>query len=138
MEENRKVIIVSGVTLMFLMGCSTLAAIALNPWSKLRSFGVGALLGLGMAIIFSVYMLRIWDPVTLQRKGSQVDSSHENTGCWLPVITVGGVITGRLLASYLASDFLDLFFGCVLSALTLTLFFFALLAWWHRPKNQLE
>lgn len=133
MEENRKIVIVSGFSVSILMGCMTLTAIGLNPWENLRSFGIGAILGLGAGVIFSWFFLRNWDPKTLQRNGNQ--DNHSNAGCWLPVVTIGGVIGGRLLSSYFATDLVDVLVGCLLSAITLFLFVMACLAWRHRPRN---
>jgi arginine exporter protein ArgO len=132
MEDNRKIIIVGGVVFMFLMGFVALAAIALNPWDKLRSFGVGVVTGAGVAILMSWYILRVWDPVNLRLKVSQ--TNNNNVGCWLPIVAIGSVILGRLLSSYFAISLMDLFVGCILSAATLTLSFLACLAWWYRPR----
>ncbi len=133
MEENRKIIIVGGVVFMLLMGFITLAAIALNPWDKLRSLGIGAVIGVGVAILLGWFILRMWDPVNLRLKDSQPNNT--SVGCWLPIVAIGSVVAGRFLSSYFASSLMDLFAGCFLSAAALTLLFLACLAWWYRPRN---
>jgi uncharacterized membrane protein YfcA len=135
MEENRKLLIISGIGLAFLMGMIALLIIAGNPWQELRSLAIGSVLGIGVGIVLFWYILQVWDPATLQRKGNQTNNSNDSPGCWLPVITIGGVIAGRLLSSYFATDLVNVLVGCFLSAITLVLFVSACLAWLYRPRN---
>jgi MFS family permease len=134
MEENRKPLIISGIGLAFLMGMIALLILAANPWEEIQSLAIGAALGLGVGIALCWYILLVWDPATMQERGKQVNNTY-STGCWLPVIIIGGIVGGWLLSSYFAGNLLDMLVACFLSALTLMLFVSACLAWWYRPKK---
>jgi FtsH-binding integral membrane protein len=133
MEENRKIIVINGLVFTFLMMCITLAVVASNPWDKLRGFGVGAVIGVGAAILLCLYALRSLDPVNLRPKNNP--TNNYCLGCLLPITAISSVIVGRLLSSYFASSLWDAFVGCILTTATLTLVFLASWAWWHRPRN---
>lgn len=137
MEENRKPLIISGVGLAVLMGLIALLITVVNPWEALRSLAIGSALGIAVGIVFCWYFLRTWDPVTLQRAGKQAQSTG-GAGCWLPFVTIGGVVAGQLLSTYFASDLVDILVSCFLTALALFGFVVACLAWWHRPRKRLE
>ena len=129
MEENRNIIISSGIALALLMCLIALLILVSNPWEDLNNLAIGLAFGIGIGSILCLYIYRAWDPNSLGFKENPASS-----GCLLPIIFVSSALIVWSIYIYFPKNFLDVIVSCILSIITLLLFFLACLAWWYRPK----
>ncbi len=99
-----------------------------------KVFLIGLISGIVLGILYNKFFFSIWDPVTLQHK-SEGRFAGCSSGCWLPIVTVGSVIAGRISSTVFETSFNGLLSGCVVGALYTVVGYLMFQVWRHKPKT---
>jgi hypothetical protein len=96
-----------------------------------QSEQIGVAVGIVAGIIGCLYLRLTWDPHHLRPKDTK---SNTATGCWFPIVTIGGAMVGGLTAVVFSVETNDFVGGCGTTALLICISYIMLQVWRHRPR----
>jgi hypothetical protein len=99
-----------------------------------KVFLIGLISGIILGFLYNKFFFSIWDPVTLKHK-SEGRFSGCSSGCLLPIVTVGGVVAGRIASTIFETSFMGLISGCAIGFLYTVIGYLIFQVWRHKPKT---